>query len=269
MLSLFGCGSVTPVNNNNINENQRLSPTYQNDVNNITLPPTITMAVTTDDSSDIGYISNSNPDQMVIYRLGEMIIKDDLETYELIYYKRAEQDYYLEIRVLGMVINYSLHTDFIPETVGIYSMYYNMGGECRVIDVNGDGNQDFFIDLGLSGHTVLRICYVYDESSASFVFVDGINELSMPKIYGGNIIENYHSQTGYTEIYNKYTITGNKICHIASLLYALNTFINDEGIEIPAGTYTEIELVNDEMIIINDCVTENDIDFGKWGIATY
>lgn len=236
------------------------------DVSHITPRPTIAQESVTAAPPAASAVDriNGKSDKLVIYRLGKITIKGKTEEYEILYYKRAERDYYLEVRISGsVVINYPLRDDFAPETVGIYPMLDNRGAECKEQDFNGDGNDDLFIDLGVSGHRILRTCFVFDEMSDSFLPVDGVDELSMPKMSNGGIIEQYNSQSGYTEVRKKYVVEGNKLKHTASLLYASNAFTNDENLEVPAKTYTEIELINGEMVIVKDRVKEENMD--GWG----
>ena len=52
-----------------------------------------------------------------------------------------------------------------------------------VDDVNGDGNEDIILELGIRGKAGHSICYVYDEATARYKAVDKFDELLNPKWY--------------------------------------------------------------------------------------
>lgn len=145
-------------------------------------------------------------------------------------------------------ITYELSEDFNPETIR---------DGLEVLDVNGDGINDFLIDLGIAGHMSFKACLVYDKTSGQYVFVEGFDELNAPRVLEGYVVTSPIPMELPTTFY-RYAIEGTELRLVGTLSLSQNE---------SQSYYTESELVNGEWRTVKDMVTADNIDLNKWGLS--
>lgn len=144
-------------------------------------------------------------------------------------------------------LTYQLRDDFMPLTIrdGI-----------EIMDINGDGSDDFLFDLGVYGKMRLKACLVYDPEVKQYVFVDGFEELNAPIFVNGYFItEPMPMDVPMTK--EKYSVVGTALCHVGSL----SIYENDTQ-----TLYTEKRQENGVWVAEKEMTTEADIDLSSWGI---
>lgn len=146
-------------------------------------------------------------------------------------------------------LTYQLRDDFMPPTVrdGI-----------EIMDVNGDGSDDFLFDLGVYGKMRLKACLVYDHEAKQYVFVDGFEELNAPIFVNGCFIT-APMPMDVPVTKEKYSVVGTELCHVGKL------FIYENDTQT---LYTEQRQENGVWMIEKEMVTESDIDLFEWGKPT-
>ncbi len=235
-------------------------------------------AISSLQTDDIEILQIDTTDKLLIYRRGSIYINNQQEEYELSYYECAEFDKYLILKVHEEEYYYKLNASFNADDVVLAEVTENKGGECIILDVNGDYHEDILINIGIKGRMIFHICYVYDETTDSFIFIDEFDTLPFIKYYQSTdsnepyFISESTSEVGFYRAYRKYVIEGDKLVQKASLYYAWNSFINPNGVEVPGRSYTETKFVNGREIVVKDRIDVMDytqMDLDRWHIEGF
>ena len=132
-----------------------------------------------------------------------------------------------------------------------------------VEDVNGDGNDDILMDLGIMGQMRHAVCFVYAPDNAQYVVVPGFDELNTP-IYNPtrmvfDVEGNKHlvDEDGYGFGMEQYRIEGRSLVLTDRLLAK---YVGEgEG-----WRYKAEQRSGDEMELIQNGVTSEELDQTIW-----
>jgi len=134
-------------------------------------------------------------------------------------------------------------------------------------DLNGDGNDDFLIELGIIGHRRTSACFVYDPKEGQYVIVSGFDSLHTSRFdsekgyFRAELDVEFADYTPGAQPYDggieKYCIDGENLVFIGRLLY--KHWGEGEGYR-----YTEEQLINGEMVVVNQNASKQAIDLSNW-----
>ncbi|MCM1224851.1 MAG: hypothetical protein NC548_61425 [Lachnospiraceae bacterium] len=145
----------------------------------------------------------------------------------------------------SFIDNFSTY-DFNPETTDIGYL---------ISDVNGDGNDDILIDLGVAEPYRFFNCYIYDTNRMNFTKVDSFSSIPDPRIISNDGIILSHWKDGPV-IYgaDKYQIVGSDLQLLSRLT---KSYAYDNG-EHPR--YTEEKMIDGRLMIIKENVLGDEIN---------
>lgn len=148
----------------------------------------------------------------------------------------------------AQTLSYALWPDFDPMTIT---------DGLDVVDINEDGNDELFFDLGISGKLKTSMCVAYDGKSGQFQFVDGVDALNAPKVINGFLVsESLPMEVPPT--FDKYALEQAELRHVGSL-----TVYENESQTL----YSESKLVNGKMETALYKVAADKIDLTEWGLS--
>lgn len=178
---------------------------------------------------------------------GTVTINEEAEPLDLYYYKESEQNYSYKLVVAGQSKTSPLRKDFIPSTV----MY---GFEIQ--DVNQDGIHDIIIELGVYGKMKPADCFI-GTAELDYIQVAGFSELYNPVWMpaSGTIIDSGRGGAGEYWM-DRYEVHESELVLIESLSWKYT-----DG---SSPKYTEKKIINGKTVIVQDSVSESEIDIERW-----
>lgn len=152
-----------------------------------------------------------------------------------------------------------INDDNLVQTIEMPIDSYSLDApQCVVLtDLNGDQNDDFIIDLGISttGRSSYSLFFVYDSETGQYKLLDGFVNATF---YEEEMLIYESNQNGSFHYFNKYSVEG------ISLI--LQESIWGDGYFYGTGemAYTLKKRVDGELVTVKDCVPEDQIDFSSW-----
>lgn len=178
---------------------------------------------------------------------GDIIVKETKQTVDLFYYQTGDYEFHCELVIGGETIVIPLREDFMASTV-------HQGFE--ILDVNQDGFDDILMEHGIFGQIRIFSCYVY--TSGGYEAVPGFEDLSNPEWLDSDGVITEQWSTMPNNGVNRYRIQGTQLILEESMLC--------HHIAEPQGGpwYTIKRRINDELIVVQENVSESEIDLNYW-----
>ncbi len=178
---------------------------------------------------------------------GTITAKEESKPLDLYYYEESKQNYFYELVVAGQAKRIPLRNDFIPSTV-------THGFEIE--DVNQDGINDIIVELGIYGKMKPADCFI-GTADADFIQIAGFSELFGPVWMPASCTIMDSGRGGVGEYWmNRYEVSDAKLVLIESL-----SWVYTNG---SSPKYTEKKVINGETVIVQDSVSESEIDMEHW-----
>lgn len=159
---------------------------------------------------------------------------------------------------------YNDQAEGLPQTIRIPVEGYCLNAPQGVVitDLNGDENDDFIVDLGVSttGRSTFSLFFVYDKEKNQYKLLDGFTDATFYEDEM-RIYEYYRSNIVIEK--NKYSVEGTHLVLQETLLGETSIYGTQQF------AYTEKKLINGKMTTVKQYVPEDQIDLERWHFADW